>query len=233
MSLGTSGVLLAAKDSYAPAPETAVHTFCHALPGRWYQMGVILAATDSLNWLARILGEAPGDLARALPDQITGPSDTMFMPFLSGERTPHNNAKLRGGFAGLAIGSERTDLTASVMEGVAYALRDNLEALKATGTELTSVLALGGGARSRYWLETLATLLGLELKRPADGEFGAAMGAVRLAMIAAGNDNIASVMSQPAIAETISPRADLTAQYEHGYARYRAMTQALVEDANR
>lgn len=233
VSLGTSGVLLAAKDSYAPAPETAVHTFCHALPGRWYQMGVILAATDSLNWLARILGEAPGDLARALPDQITGPSDTMFMPFLSGERTPHNNAKLRGGFAGLAIGSERTELTASVMEGVAYALRDNLEALKATGTDLTSVLALGGGARSRYWLETLATLLGLELKRPADGEFGAAMGAVRLAMIAAGNGDIASVMSQPAIAETISPRPDLTAQYDQGYARYRAMTQALVEDANR
>ncbi|MCH2251107.1 MAG: xylulokinase [Cognatishimia sp.] len=233
VSLGTSGVLLAAKDSYAPAPETAVHTFCHAVPVRWYQMGVILSATDSLNWLARNLGQTPGDLARALPEQISGPNRTMFLPYLSGERTPHNNAALRGSFVGLDIASDPKALTAAVMEGVAYALRDNLEALKATGTELSPVLALGGGARSRYWLETIATLFDMPLQLPADGEFGAAMGAVRLAMAAAEEASLEEIMTQPEIAETIEPRADLTSAYEAGYQRYAALAPALIADAER
>ena len=233
VSLGTSGVLLAAKDSYAPAPETAVHTFCHAVPARWYQMGVILAATDSLNWLARNLGQTPSDLARALPDQITGPNRAMFLPYLSGERTPHNNAALRGSFVGLDIASDPQALTAAVMEGVAYALRDNLEALKATGTELSSVLALGGGARSRFWLETIATLFDMPLRLPADGEFGAAMGAVRLAMAAAEEASLEEIMTQPDIAETIDPRAELSEAYEAGYQRYAALAPALIADAER
>lgn len=233
VSLGTSGVLLAAKDSYAPAPETAVHTFCHAVPNRWYQMGVILSATDSLNWLSRITGQSAGDLARALPNQISGPSDTVFLPYLSGERTPHNNATLRGAFAGLDIASDTTDLTAALMEGVAFALRDNLEALKATGTELTSVLALGGGARSRYWLETIATLFDMPLQLPADGEFGAAMGAVRLAMAACDEAPLDQIMTPPAISETIDPRSDLTEAYNAGYDRYRAFAPTLIADGAR
>lgn len=233
VSLGTSGVLLAAKDSYAPAPDTAVHTFCHAVPGRWYQMGVILAATDSLNWLSRNLRQTPGDLAQALPNQISGPNAAMFLPYLSGERTPHNNAALRGAFIGLDIASDPKVLTAAVMEGVSYALRDSLEALKATGTDLTSVLALGGGARSRYWLETFATLFDMPLQIPADGEFGAAMGAVRLAIAAAGEAPLNDIMTPPAIAETIDPRAELTGAYQDGYERYRALAPALIADAER
>jgi len=169
VSLGTSGVLLAARDGFAPAAETAVHTFCHAVPDRWYQMGVILSATDSLNWLARNTGEQPEALSNALPDKIDGPSATMFLPYLSGERTPHNDTTIRGAFLGLDIATDQTALTRAVMEGVGFALRDSHAALAQTGADLKSVFAVGGGARSRFWLETLATLLDLPLSVPAAG----------------------------------------------------------------
>ena len=145
VSLGTSGVLLAAKDGFAPDPATAVHTFCHAIPDAWYQMGVILAATDSLNWLARMVGQSPADLTGALGDTLTAPGRLRFLPYLSGERTPHNDSAIRGGFLNIDIASEQVDLTRAVLEGVGFAFRDNLEALRATGTRLDRVIAIGGG----------------------------------------------------------------------------------------
>ncbi|MEJ6392113.1 xylulokinase [Gymnodinialimonas sp. 2305UL16-5] len=222
VSLGTSGVLLAARDSFAPEPATAVHTFCHAVPDRWYQMGVILAATDCLNWLARTMDAQAADLAARLPDRVDGPSDLLFLPYLSGERTPHNDAAIRGAFVGLDIGADRNALTAAVMEGVSFALRDSLEALRATGADLSSVLAIGGGTRSRFWLESLATILGLPLRRPADGEFGAALGAARLGMAADGAA-IDQIMTPPPVSETIDPRDDLRPAYDAAYARYRSL----------
>ncbi len=222
VSLGTSGVLLAARDSFAPDPATAVHTFCHAVPGKWYQMGVTLAATDCLNWLASTLDRTPQALAGTLPDTISGPSDTLFLPYLSGERTPHNDAAIRGAFIGLDIASDAPVLTQSVMEGVGFALRDSLQALNATGANPDSVLAIGGGTRSRFWLESLATILGLPLHLPADGEFGAAMGAARLGMAADGMA-LDEIMTRPRLADTIDPRADLQAAYDTQYARYRAL----------
>jgi len=222
VSLGTSGVLLAAKAAYKPDPASAVHTFCHAVPDTWYQMGVILAATDCLNWLSRTLGQTPATLAGLLPDQVTGPSSVTFLPYLSGERTPHNDARIRATLAGLDIGDGPAELTQAVMEGVAFALRDCLEALKGTDTNLTRLLAVGGGTRSPYWVETLATVLGVSLDIPDKGEFGAALGAARLAMTATGAD-ISAVMTAPPIAHTIDPRRDLTEAYDASYARYRAL----------
>lgn len=223
VSLGTSGVLLAAKNSFAPAPETAVHTFCHAVPDTWYQMGVILAATDCLNWLSRMTGQTPAELANALEGPIAGPSKTMFLPYLSGERTPHNDSVVRGSFVGLDVATSPQDLTQAVMEGVSFALRDNLDALKTTGTNLQRILAIGGGAQSRYWLETLATTLDLPLDLPEKGDFGAALGAARLAMAATTSADIATIMTAPKIAETIEPRADLVARYSESHRRYRAL----------
>ncbi|UPH71179.1 xylulokinase [Abyssibius alkaniclasticus] len=231
VSLGTSGVLLAARDQFAPDAATAVHTFCHAVPARWYQMGVILAATDCLNWLARNLGRSAGDLATALPDAANGPGNVMFLPYLSGERTPHNNAQLRGALVGLDVADTPEQLTQAVMEGVCYALRDSLEALFVTGARLNQVLAVGGGTRSRFWLETLASTLGLPLSLPAGGEFGAALGAARLAIAASGAAGLDEIMQTPPIAETIDPRADLAERYAAGYARYRALYPALSDDS--
>ncbi|MEM7319352.1 MAG: FGGY-family carbohydrate kinase, partial [Pseudomonadota bacterium] len=229
VSLGTSGVLLAARDSFAPAPETAVHSFCHAVPNRWYQMGVILAATDCLNWLSRTVSQSAGDLARSVPDTVSGPGKLTFLPYLSGERTPHNDSAIRGAFVGLDIGMTSADLCQSVMEGVGFALRDSFEALKGTGANVDTLLAVGGGTRSRFWLETLATTLGVPLSLPAEGEFGAALGAARLAMAADTGDDPQQIMMPPEIAETIAPRADLMDQYDEAYDHYRALYPALKQ----
>ena len=229
VSLGTSGVLLAAKDSFAPMPETAVHTFCHAIPETWYQMGVILAATDSLNWLARNLGQDAAALSKALGDRIDGPGMMRFLPYLSGERTPHNDSSIRGALLNLDIAHGPADLTQAVMEGVAFALRDNLEALKSTGTKLDRVLAIGGGAQSPYWVELCATLLDLPIDLPAKGEFGAAMGAARLAQCAATGAAPKDVMSAPEVARTVPPRPELQPAYEEAYQAFRATYPALKD----
>ena len=221
VSLGTSGVLLAARDGFAPRPESAVHTFCHAIPGQWYQMGVILAATDSLNWLARMTGATPAELTADL-GPLRAPGSVRFLPYLSGERTPHNDSAVRGAFTGLSIGTTRADLTRAVLEGVGFALRDNLEALKSTGARLDRLLAIGGGARSRYWVELLATVLDLPIDLPEKGEFGAALGAARLAICGVTGASPAAVMTKPPVAETVAPDGALRDAFEQAYTAFAA-----------
>lgn len=227
VSLGTSGVLFASNDRYLPNPESAVHTFCHALPATWHQMGVILSATGSLNWLAGITGQDAGALAAALGETPAGPGKVAFLPYLSGERTPHNDAAIRGAFAGLDHASGREALTQAVLEGVAFALRDNLEALRAAGTTPSRVTAVGGGARSRYWLATIANVLGIAVDVPADGDFGAAFGAARLGLIAAEGADPRTVCTPPATAETIEPDAALVPTYRGAWESWRALYPAV------
>jgi xylulokinase len=227
VSIGTSGVLFAANGSYLPNPESAVHTFCHALPNAWHQMGVILSATDSLNWLSEVTGKSAGALTEELGDELKVPASVSFLPYLSGERTPHNDAAIRGAFTGLGHESGRAALTQAVLEGVAFAFRDSLEALKAAGTTLTRVTAIGGGSRSRYWLKSIATALGLPVDLPADGDFGAAFGAARLGLIAAEGADPLVVCTEPATAETIEPERKHGAAYEAAYRRYRALYPAI------
>ena len=227
VSLGTSGVLFAANARYLPNPESAVHAFCHALPETWHQMGVILSATDALNWHSRVTGASAADLTAELGERLKAPSSVTFLPYLSGERTPHNDAAIRGAFLGLGHESGRAVLTQAVLEGVSFALRDNLEALKSAGTTLSRVTAIGGGSRSHYWLKSIATALDLPVDLPADGDFGAAFGAARLGLIAATGANPAEVLTAPATAETIEPDAALTAAYEDAYQRYRRLYPAI------
>jgi len=227
VSLGTSGVLLAARNAYAPAPETAVHTFCHALPNRWYQMGVILSATDALNWLSRTCGQTPEALSALTGAALTAPSSVTFLPYLSGERTPHNDAAMRGAFIGLDIATDQAELTRACMQGVAFALRDSLEALRATGANLERLLAIGGGTQSEYWLKVLATVLNLPLDIPQAGELGAALGAARLGLLADTGAAPEAIITPPEIARTIMPDSTLTAAYETAYQRYRALYPAL------
>lgn len=227
VSLGTSGVLFAACDAYLPRPESAVHAFCHALPGTWHQMGVILSASDALNWHAALTGLEPAELTAELGDRLQNPTGVTFLPYLSGERTPHNDAAIRGAFTGLSHETGRPALTQAVLEGVAFAIRDNLEALKLAGTSLSRVTAVGGGARSRYWLCTIATALGIPVDLPAAGDFGAAFGAARLGLIAATGAEPLSVLTPPAIAETFEPETALAAPFEDAYGRYRALYPAL------
>ncbi|WP_026616145.1 xylulokinase [Ensifer aridi] len=229
VSLGTSGVLFAANASYLPNPESAVHAFCHALPNTWHQMGVILSATDALNWHSSITGRSAADLTNELGDSLKAPGSVTFLPYLSGERTPHNDAAIRGVFAGLGHESSRAVLTQAVLEGVSFAIRDSLEALRAAGTRLTRVTAIGGGSRSRYWLKSIATALNLPVDLPADGDFGAAFGAARLGLIAATGADPVAVCTAPETAETIAPEASLVPAYEDAYRRYRRLYPAIKE----
>jgi len=229
VSLGTSGVLLSAKAGFSPSPETAVHTFCHSVPDTWYQMGVILSATDSLNWLAAQTGKKPAELSALLGDSIDGPGQIRFLPYLSGERTPHNDAAIRGAFAGIGIGDGHKELTQAVVEGVAFALKDNHEALKATGTELKSLLGIGGGSKSDHWVELIATLLGVPIDLPEAGDFGAALGAARLAIVGDTGADPGAIMTRPAVARSIEPRQDLASAYDDAYAQFRALYPAIKE----
>jgi xylulokinase len=227
VSIGTSGVLFAANGAYLPNPRSAVHTFCHALPNAWHQMGVILSATDSLNWLAGITGKPAGELTGELGDTLRAPGGVTFLPYLSGERTPHNDAAIRGVFSGIGHESGRAALTQAVLEGVAFAFRDSQEALSAAGTELDRVTAIGGGSRSRYWLKAIATALQIPVDLPADGDFGAAFGAARLGLIAAESADPLQICTPPATAETIAPEPALMDAYEAAYRRYRALYPAV------
>ncbi|CCM77375.1 xylulokinase [Rhizobium mesoamericanum] len=227
VSLGTSGVLFAANAAYLPKPESAVHAFCHALPNTWHQMGVILSATDALNWHSSVTGKSAADLTTELGETVKAPSGVTFLPYLSGERTPHNDAVIRGAFIGLEHESSRVVLTQAVLEGVSFAIRDNLEALHSAGTDISRVTAIGGGSRSRYWLASIATALGVPVDLPADGDFGAAFGAARLGLIAATGADPVAVCTPPKTAGTIEPVAALSGAYEDAYKRYRALYPAI------
>ncbi|RFB90249.1 xylulokinase [Rhizobium leguminosarum bv. trifolii] len=227
VSLGTSGVLFAANGSYLPKPESAVHAFCHALPNTWHQMGVILSATDALNWHSGVTGKSAADLTGELGETLKTPTGVTFLPYLSGERTPHNDAVIRGAFIGLEHESSRVVLTQAVLEGVAFAIRDNLEALRSAGTGISRVTAIGGGSRSHYWLASIATALGVPVDLPADGDFGAAFGAARLGLIAATGADPIAVCTPPATSGTIEPVSALSGAYEDAYRRYRALYPAI------
>ena len=225
LSLGTSGVLFAANDGYRPDPETAVHTFCHSLPGTWHQMGVILSATDALNWLAKLIGQNAATLTQNL-GPLRAPGGTTFLPYLGGERTPHNDAAARGVLSGLDHATDTAAATRAVLEGVAFAFRDGRDALAATGTRIERALALGGGSRSEYWLQCIATALGIPLDVPQAGEFGAALGAARLGRMAATGDLAAP---PPPIARTVEPDRDLADAFDAAHARYKATYEALKD----
>ena len=226
VSLGTSGVLFAANDGYQPDPATAVHTFCHALPGIWHQMGVILAATDALNWYAGLVGRDAAALTGEL-GALQPPAKTLFLPYLGGERTPLNNAAIRGAFFGLDHATDRAAGTRAVLEGVTFAIRDCRDALAATGTRLENLLAVGGGSKSDYWLQAIATALDCPVQVPAAGDFGGAFGAARLAIMAATGAG-AEIATMPPIARRVEPDRALTDAFSAGHARYRAAQSALV-----
>jgi xylulokinase len=227
VSLGTSGVLFAANDGYQPDPATAVHTFCHALPNTWHQMGVVLSATDSLNWYAGMVGESASTLTKSLT-ALQAPGKTLFLPYLGGERTPLNSASVRGAFLGLEHATDRAAGTRAVLEGVTYAIRDCRDALAATGTKLNHLLAVGGGSRSDYWLSAIATALNCTVSVPVAGDFGGAFGAARLGLMAATGAG-AEIATLPAIARQIDPNQALSAAFDAGHARFRAAQTAIKD----
>lgn len=223
ISLGTSGVLFTATEGFAPNPAQAVHSFCHAVPGRWHQMAVMLSAAASLTWVARVTGAASeAALIAEIEAETHGPGRELFLPYLSGERTPHNNPHATGMFANLTHETRRSDLGRAVLEGVGFAFADGLAALRAAGTDVQSLSVIGGGARSRLWGEILASILDLPLTYPKGADFGPAFGAARLARLAATGEDPAAVCRPPAVDHVIDPNPAWRDAYKDRYQAFRA-----------
>src|SRR5918998_2917065 len=187
VALGTSGVVFAALPAFAADAEARVHAFCHAVPGGWHAMGVMLSAAGSLAWLRDVAapGVDFGELVEAAAGWEPGTEGLTFLPYLAGERTPHADPDARGSFTGLSLRHDRGALTRAVLEGVAFGLRDSLELLRQLGLEPETGRASGGGARSEVWLRIVASALGIPVERPAVEE-GAAYGAALLGGVAGG-----------------------------------------------
>ncbi len=228
--LGTSGVVFAALPSYAAEPQARVHVFCHAVPGAWHAMGVMLSAAGSLQWFRDTLaaGVPFDDLDAQAEQRAPGSDGLIFLPYLAGERTPHADPDARGAFIGLSLRHDRASMVRAVMEGVAYGLRDSLELLKALGVRAVDGRASGGGARSRLWLSILASTLGLPVAITSVEE-GSAFGAALLGGVAGGvfGDVHEAVEACVRVRELVEPQPAWQEAYADGYQRFRALYPAL------
>jgi xylulokinase len=231
VSLGTSGVIFAVTDRFVSLPERTLHAFCHALPGRWHGMAVMLSAAASLAWIAGILGRKDIDVLVAEAEAFAASAENvasapLFLPYLSGERTPHNDAAATGLFAGLRAEHGAEALAFAVMEGVAFSFADGVDVLEAAGAKPTSTMIVGGGARSNFWGQMIADATGLTIDLAESAEAGAALGAARLAMLAAGADQEAAICVRRAIRRSFVPRAERVALSAPRLRRYRALYRA-------
>lgn len=225
LSLGTSGVIFVATQRFSPNPAGAVHAFCHCLPGMWHQMSVHLSAASCLDWAADLTGlDVPALLAAA---EVATPGPELFLPYLSGERTPHNDPHVRGAFLGLSNESDTGRLARAVLEGVAFAHADGLAALTAAGTRIERLSVIGGGARSTFWGTIIASALGLPLDYLDGGEVGPALGAARLAQIAATGADPCEVCTRPEVRQTILPDPLLAERLQPKLQQFRAAYPAL------
>jgi xylulokinase len=231
LSLGTSGVVFATTDDPIRDPRGQVHAFCHAVPDRWHLMTVMLSAAGSLRWFRDALAPNAefGDLAEAAGTVPAGSDGLLFLPYLTGERSPHADPLARGAFVGLSIGHERRHLTRAVLEGVAFGLRDGLDQMVAAGMPAPSqIRASGGGTASDVWRQILADVLGAEIATVSTTE-GAAFGAGLLAAVGAGWFPSAQAAADALVRATpvASPGPDSDA-YAAAHMRYRDLYPALA-----
>jgi xylulokinase len=229
-TLGTSGVVFAHMDQVAYDPAGRVHTFCHAVRDKWHVMGVTQGAGLSLQWFRNQL--APGTdydrLTAEAAESPAGAQGLFWLPYLMGERTPHLDATARGGWIGLTNRHTRADLIRAVIEGVSYSQRDCLDIVAGLGVPLSSVRASGGGAKSAFWRQLLADILGTRVVTLETQE-GSAYGAALLALAGTGAYSSVPEVCRNAIRETesVSPRPAETAYYAKAHGVYQALYPAL------
>lgn len=229
LSLGTSGVYFVANEKYLPNPDSAVHTFCHCIANTWHQMSVILSAASCLTWVTQLTGFSD---EQSLLEQVekldfSKPSPIIFLPYLSGERTPHNNPNAQGVFFGLDHNANAANLARAVLEGVAFAFADGQEALVASGTKIDTVSVIGGGSKSKLWGKILASVLNKPLTYRIGGEVGPAFGAARLAKIGVNKLNASDVCQAGEIQDVISPDENMTSYYHTQHQKYQQLYQSL------
>jgi xylulokinase len=229
--LGTSGVVLAPLPAFEHDAEARVHAFCHAVPGTWQAMGVMLSAAGSLQWLHDAV--APGvpfdRLVAEAEAWAPGTEGLLFLPYLAGERTPHADPDARGAFVGLELRHDRGALVRAVLEGVAFGLRDSLDLLRALGVEAVTARASGGGARSRLWLRIVASVLGVPLELTESQE-GSAFGAALLGGVAGGvfRDVDDAVARCVRVTGVVDPDPAWHEAYLEAHDAFRALYPALL-----
>ncbi|MFD1341966.1 xylulokinase [Litorisediminicola beolgyonensis] len=228
VSLGTSGQLFLPTDSYRPAPEVGLHSFAHCVPETWFQMAAMLNGARPMAWFAEIVGESVPTL---LSDAAEAGTDALplFLPYLTGERTPHNDPAIRASFYGLAEGVTRGQLMRTVIEGIAYSFADAADAVRAATPLPETLLALGGGARSDLVLQTIADATGLTLARGDGAEIGPAFGAAKLAAAATGALSLPDLAEQPEITARFTPNPATAARHADRLAASRALYEALKQ----
>jgi xylulokinase len=230
LSLGTSGVLFLANDGYRPNPAGGVHTFCHAVPKHWHQMSVILSAASCVDWAARLCGLADAGALFSMAEARNKPAEgEIFLPYLSGERTPHNDPNAKGVLFGLRHETDAAAIAQAVLEGVAFAFRDGMDALLATGAKIESIAVIGGGARSQYWGRVLSSVLRRPLTYRDSGTVGPAYGAARLARMGSEKASIEDVCTPPRILHVTEPDDRLADLYTHRLSRFRGLYRNLKD----
>jgi len=227
LSLGTSGVIFTVTDGFRPDPNAAVHAFAHAVPGRWHRMSVMLSAAACLDWATRVLGlnDVPALLELSLAAEVA--PDLLFLPYLSGERTPHANPAAKGVLFGMNGATGPAEIARAVLEGVAMGLRDGLDALTGAGAEVGDISMAGGGSRSDAWGRIIAATLDRTLVWREGGEVGPALGAARLGRIAAGDGDVGTVCVAPAITATVAPDLALIETMAAKQPRFRLLYRLL------
>ncbi|MFU0870195.1 xylulokinase [Kluyvera sichuanensis] len=230
LSLGTSGVYFAVSEGFLSKPESAVHSFCHALPGRWHLMSVMLSAASCLDWAARLTGLTAVPALISAAESADNQADPIwFLPYLSGERTPHNNPQAKGVFFGLTHQHGPAELARAVLEGVGYALADGMDVVHACGVTPKSITLIGGGARSPWWRQMLADISGLQLDYRTGGDVGPALGAARLAQIAVNPDKpLSNLLPQLQLEQTHCPDAQQHTVYQQRRETFRRLYQQLL-----
>ena len=230
LSLGTSGVYFAINDNYLSNPESAVHSFCHALPNTWHLMSVMLSAAACLDWVAKLTHYTSVPIMLEDVEKNATPTGKLiFLPYLSGERTPHNNPNAKGVFFGMTHDTQRVDLALAVLEGVSFAICDGFAALHSTGCEPSEITLIGGGARSAYWRQMLADITNKTLTYREGGDVGPALGAARLAQAAVNTDiNIADLCPKPTLIQKHTPSADKSHYYDLKYQSFNKLYLCLA-----
>ena len=227
VSLGTSGQLFVTNTSYRPSVRNLVHTFAHCLPGRWFQMAAMLNGASCLSFVAGLLQDGVGGLIAEAQEQCKGPNDLIFLPYLAGERTPHNDAYARGVFFGLTPDTSRAALMQAAMEGVAYSFADALQCVEAAGSPVKTAGVIGGGAQSAFFVQTLSNVLDRPLIRYKGGEKGPAFGAARLARLAATGEAPEAVCTLPPVLDVTHPDARFVGAYKPRVEQFRRLYKAL------
>ena len=228
LSLGTSGVIFVATSAFRPNPDGAVHAFCHCLPAMWHQMSVHLSAASCIDWGVKAVGaDGPADFFALAQEAGSGVGPELFLPYLSGERTPHNDSHIRGAVLGIDNETDRKRIAAAVLEGVAFAHADGIAVLRQAGTTIEELAVIGGGARSRYWGSIISAALNVRLAYLEGGEVGPALGAAKLALMAVTGASAAEACTRPSISDVIEPDAALADRLAPRLARFRAAYSAL------